>query len=90
MTLPSEHDQKMQLLYQEENPGDCAEIYIDGEKVEFIGRDEMFEKFDQNRMFPADGSMAKLKLPGEVFAPEGDVPEVDYQVHLSDTHLTRI
>ena len=70
----------MQIMYQEESPGSCPDLFIDGEKVELLGRQDVFEELDQKRLYPADGSLAKLKLPGEVFSDEGDAPEIEYQI----------
>ena len=75
---------KMLILYQEEEPGACAEFYIDGEKLELLGRKDIFDQFDTKRLFPADGSLAKQKLPPEWFDEEhggdGSAPEIGYQL----------
>ena len=57
---------------QEEEAGACAEFYIDGERLELFTRHEIFAEFDTKRMFPKDGSLAKLKLPPDLFEEEGE------------------
>jgi len=72
---------KMELLYQVQSESSCPELYIDGEEVHLKTRQEVFGEFDEKRLFPENGSLAKLKLPGELFEDGNGVsPEVEYQL----------
>jgi len=75
---------KMLILYQEEEAGACAEFYIDGEKLDLLRRNDIFDQFDTKRLFPASGALAKLKLPPAFYDEDNggssNQPEIGYQL----------